>query len=63
MHVASKGQKRNVFKILVGKHKGTRLFRTQRRHQKMILMVMFGPEFGPMAMSCENCKKDNHVTK
>jgi hypothetical protein len=31
--------------------------------QKIILMVSFGPELGPMAMSNENCKKENHVTE
>jgi hypothetical protein len=31
--------------------------------QKMILLVSFGSELGPMATSCENCKKENQVTE
>jgi hypothetical protein len=31
--------------------------------QKIILMVSFGSELGPMAISNENCKEENHVTE
>jgi hypothetical protein len=31
--------------------------------QKMILLVLSGPELGPMAIRCENCTKENHVTE
>ena len=30
---------------------------------KIILIVSFGPELGPMAMSNEKCKKENHITE
>jgi len=31
--------------------------------QKIIFMVSFGPELGPMAMSSEKCKKEYHITE